>query len=380
MHVSLRRLLLLPVLTMIGACSGASLGAEQVFHSKHHAIRAVPVVTGLQHPWSLAFLPDGRMLVTERPGRLRLIDDNGLVETPITGLPDHLTASGQGGLLDVVLAPDFEQSRMIYFSFSGSSDGGLSTEVARARLNADALQLHDVEIVFRARPKTGGGRHFGSRLVFAGDGTLFVTLGDRGQRDRARDPGDHIGTLVRIAPDGGIPADNPFTDRADALPEVYTYGNRNMQGAALHPRTGELWTHEHGPRGGDEVNLMKPGADYGWPVLTHGTNYDGSTITTETSRPGMESPLHHWTPSIAPSGMAFYTGDRFPAWQGNLLVGALRSQLLSRLELDGERIVHEEQLLVREVGRIRDVRQGPDGYVYLLIDAPDAPLIRLEPT
>lgn len=380
MHVSLRRLLLLPVLTMIGACSGASLGAEQVFHSEHHAIRAVPVVTGLQHPWSLAFLPDGRMLVTERPGRLRLIDDNGLVETPITGLPDHLTASGQGGLLDVVLAPDFEQSRMIYFSFSGSSDGGLSTEVARARLDADALQLHDVEIVFRARPKTGGGRHFGSRLVFAGDGTLFVTLGDRGQRDRARDPGDHIGTLVRIAPDGGIPADNPFTDRADALPEVYTYGNRNMQGAALHPRTGELWTHEHGPRGGDEVNLMKPGADYGWPVLTHGTNYDGSTITTETSRPGMESPLHHWTPSIAPSGMAFYTGDRFPAWQGNLLVGALRSQLLSRLELDGERIVHEEQLLVREVGRIRDVRQGPDGYVYLLIDAPDAPLIRLEPT
>lgn len=375
----LQRALIPSLALLLGACASPAITATETVDSEQQRFRVVPLIEGLQHPWSLAFLPDGRMLITERPGRLRLIADGELLGQPIAGLPDNLTASGQGGLLDVVSDPDFAANRLIYFSFAGRGEGGFGTEVARARLDVEALRLKDVEVIFRALPKSGGGRHFGSRLVFAPDGTLFITLGDRGQMDRAQQLDDHAGSLIRIHPDGRVPKDNPFVDHADTRPEIYTYGNRNMQGAALHPETGELWTHEHGPRGGDEVNVMRAGVNYGWPVISYGINYDGSILTERTEHPGMAQPLHYWDPSIAPSGMAFYTGDVFPEWQGDLFVGALRFQLLARLELDGERIVHEERLLERQVGRIRDVRQGPDGYLYLLTDAPNGQLLRLEP-
>jgi aldose sugar dehydrogenase len=374
----LQRVLIPSLALLLGACTSPAITAETV-DSEQQRFRVVSLVEGLQHPWSMAFLPDGRMLVTERPGRLRLIADGELVGQAIAGLPDNLTASGQGGLLDVLPDPDFADNRLIYFSFAGSGAGGLGTEVARARLDVDALRLDEIEVIFRALPKSGGGRHFGSRLVFAPDGTLFITLGDRGQMDRAQRLDDHAGSLIRIHPDGRVPDDNPFVNHADARPEIYTYGNRNMQGAALHPETGELWTHEHGPRGGDEVNAMRAGTNYGWPVISYGINYDGSVLTERTEHPDMAQPLHYWDPSIAPSGMVFYTGNAFPEWRGDLFVGALRHQLLARLELDGERIVHEERLLDGAVGRIRDVRQGPDGYLYLLTDESNGQLLRLEP-
>jgi len=352
--------------------------AETTSRTEHGTVRIVPVAAGLQHPWGMAFLPDGRLLVTERPGRLRVIALDGTVGPPLAGVP-AVAAVNQGGLLDVVLDPGFDGNSLVYLSYTEPRDGANGTSVARGRLTARGLE--DVEVIFRQQPAVAGGHHFGSRLVFARDGRLFVTLGDRGsQRDRSQTLDSHIGKVVRIERDGRVPADNPFVGRKDALPEIWSYGHRNIQGAALHPQTGELWTHEHGPKGGDEVNLTLPSRNYGWPVATYGTEYSGAKITDDPTPPGIEPPVHHWVPSIAVSGMIFYTGERFPRWRGSAFVGGLRSQQLVRLEFDGNRVVHEERVLrgdLRE--RVRDVEQGPDGYIYLLTDEDDGRLLRIEP-
>ncbi len=340
--------------------------------------RAVIVTDGLEYPWGLAVLPDGKMLDTERPGRLRLVGPDGRLDPrPIAGVP-AVAAVGQGGLLDVALHPDFARNGWVYLSYAAHGPGGYGTEVARERLEGHALQ--DVKVIFSMRPKTTAGHHFGSRLVFDRQGYLYITLGDRGEMDRAQRLDDHAGSVIRLHDDGRVPADNPFVTVPNALPEKFTLGNRNIQGAALHPVTGFLWAHEHGPQGGDEINVIRAGVNYGWPVITYGRNYGiGTRIGEGTHKAGMAQPLLHWTPSIAPSGMAFYAGDRFPAWRGNLFVGALRGQMLVRLELDGERVVRDERLLVDKVGRIRDVRNGPDGFLYLLIDDARGRIVRLEP-
>lgn len=352
----------------------------EVFTSEEHAFRVVVVAIGLDHPWGLAFLPDGRMLVTERSGALRTVNAEGRLDPePVAGVP-RVHASGQGGLLDVARHPDFRENGWVYLSYAGGRWGRAGTEIARGRLRGHRLE--DVEVLFRALPKSGGGRHFGSRLRFAPDGHLFVTLGDRGDRHRAQDPGDHAGSIVRIRDDGSVPPDNPFVGVERARREIYTLGNRNVQGLAFHPETGVLFAHEHGPRGGDEVNVVRAGVNYGWPVISYGREYaSGVPVGEGTHREGMAQPVHQWTPSIAPSGLTVYDGDRFPGWRGNLFVGALRFRLLARLVLDGDRVVHEERLLEDRYGRIRDVRTGPDGLLYLLTDAP-APLgalLRLEP-
>ncbi len=365
------------VVVAAGPLSGA-LGASdgRIFESERHRFRLTVVASGLEHPWSLAFLPDGAMLVTERPGRLRVIRDGALDPTPVSGVPE-VAAAGQGGLLDVALHPRFRDNRLVYLSYAGKGRGGAGTEVARGRLSEGRLE--DLEILFAVRPKSRGGRHFGSRLVFGAQGHLYVTAGERGDPDRAQDPGDAAGSVIRLTEDGGIPPDNPFVGRAGAGPEIFSIGHRNPQGLARHPETGRIWEVEHGPRGGDEVNVIEAGVNYGWPVITYGMSYAGFPIGEGSEKPGMAQPVTYWVPSISPSGMAFYTGSAFPAWRGNLFVGALSGELLVRLELDGERVVREERLIEELGERIRDVRQGPDGLLYLLTDAPDGALLRLEP-
>jgi len=349
--------------------------ADQRFNSDRHDFRVTTVVSGLDHPWGMAFLPGGKILVTERPGKLRIVDEDGLRAEPVSGVPD-VAARGQGGLLDVTLHPDFERNRTIYLSFVASGAGGYGTEVARAVYRDGAL--NNVEVIFRALPKRGGGRHFGSRLVFGNDGNLFVTLGDRGHRPTGQDLETHTGSIVRITDSGGVPDDNPFTD--GPRPEIFSYGHRNVQGAALHPETGVLWTQEHGPQGGDELNVVRAGNNHGWPVITHGVNYgSGTPIGEGTHKAGMEQPLWYWDPSIAPSGLSFYTGDRFPEWRDSVFVGALKFELLVRLELDGEKVLSEERMLAGEYGRIRAVAEGPDGRLYLLTDEANGRLLRLEP-
>jgi glucose/arabinose dehydrogenase len=355
----------------------AGAAGAQTIKTREHALRVVKIVTGLEHPWGLAFLPDGRMLVTERPGRLRIIRDGRLEPQPVSGVP-KVAARGQGGLLDVVLHPRFAENSLVYLSYAGPGKGGIGTEVARGRLISNRLE--EVQVIFRMEPKSDAGQHFGSRLVFDRAGYLYITLGDRGDKERAQRPDDHAGSVIRLHDDGQVPADNPFVGKPGWKPEKYTLGNRNMQGAALHPQTGELWTHEHGPQGGDEINVMRAGVNYGWPVITYGVNYGiGTKIGEGTHKPGMAQPLHYWVPSIAPSGMAFYTGEKFPRWRGDLFVGALRDEMLVRLRLDGEKVVSEERMLKGVLGRIRDVRQGPDGYLYLLTDERNGVLVRLEP-
>ena len=371
----------LPALALIAATLllVAPLAAvAQVFTSELQRFRAVTVTWDLEYPWGLAFLPDGRLLVTERPGRLRIVAADGRLDPqPVQGVP-AVAAVGQGGLLDVALHPDFAKNRLVYLSYAGEGPGGYGTEVARGRLDGNALR--DLQVIFRMQPKSRAGHHFGSRLVFDGKGHLYVTLGDRGEMERAQRLDDHAGSVIRLHDDGRVPADNPFVGKPGAKPEKFTLGNRNLQGAALHPQSGLLWTHEHGPQGGDEINIIRAGVNYGWPVITFGRNYGtGTQIGEGTARPGMAQPLLQWTPSIAPSGMAFYTGERFPKWKGNLFVGALKFQMLVRLQLDGERVVHEERLLQGVLGRIRDVRQGPDGLLYLLIDSDKGRIVRLEP-
>jgi glucose/arabinose dehydrogenase len=349
-----------------------------VIVSETHAFRLVTLVTGLENPWSVAFLPDGRMLVTERAGRLRLVGpDFKLLPQAIEGLPE-VVERGQGGLFDVALHPQFAQNGWIYWAYNAPGAGGWGTALARGKLQGQ--RMTEVQVLFSMQPKTRSNQHFGGRIVFDKAGMLYLTLGDRGDKDRAQKLDDHAGSVIRLHDDGRVPGDNPFVKRTGALPEKWTLGNRNMQGAALHPQTGDLWTHEHGPQGGDEVNVMRSGLNYGWPVITYGVNYGlGTRIGEGQTKPGMVQPLHVWVPSIAPSGMAFVSGSKFPQWQGDLLVGALRGQMLVRLVLDGEKVLREERLLHGKAGRIRDVRMGPDGLVYLLSDGPDGALLRLEP-
>ena len=366
------------LLPIVACAQGGGSAAPQTFESQKHRFRAVTLTDDLDHPWGIAFLPDGRMLVTERVGRLRIVSPNGTLSDPIAGVPE-VAASGQGGLLDVALAPDFAQSRTIYLSYAEPGDGGSGTSVARARLGASENRLENVQVIFRQEPKVSGGAHFGSRLVFARDGTLFITTGDRQNRPFVQDLSKLQGKLIRIRPDGTIPPDNPFVNRSGARPEIWSYGHRNLQGAALHPATGQLWTVEHGARGGDELNAPKAGKNYGWPVITYGVDYSGARIGEGQRKEGMEQPVHYWDPSIAPSGLMFYTGDKFPNWQGNAFVGALGFQLVARLELDGERVRTEERLLEGYGQRIRAVVQGPDGYIYLLTDDDDGRIVRLEP-
>jgi glucose/arabinose dehydrogenase len=352
----------------------------QRFKTDTAEVVAETVASGLNHPWGLTFLPDGRMLVTERPGRLRIVSADGQLSQPLAGLP-RIAARGQGGLLDVALDPNFSENRLVYVSFAENrGNPGNGTSVARGRLNAASTGLEAVEVIFRQEPSYSNGYHFGSRLVFDRGGALFVTLGDRFDlRDEAQNPANHIGKVVRIRPDGRAPDDNPFVGQQGKRPEIWSLGHRNGQAAALNPETGELWTAEHGARGGDEINIVRKGANYGWPVISYGRHYTGGKIGEGTAKPGMEQPVHYWDPSIAPSGMVFYTGDKFPAWRGSALVGALAGQLLVRLEISGGRVAKEERLLGQLGARIRDVRQGADGFVYLLTDAENGRLLRLRP-
>jgi glucose/arabinose dehydrogenase len=346
------------------------------------SIRVETIAAGLERPWGLAFLPDGRMLVTEKAGLLRIVSPEGAVSKPIAEVPE-VDSRGQGGLLDVEIDPRFERNRFVYISYSEPGEGGNSTAVMRAALSDDGASLGHGKVIFSQRPKLPSTAHFGSRLVFDAEGRLFVTLGERSSekfREQAQDLRSHLGKIVRIHGDGTVPEDNPFVGNADALPEIWSYGHRNIQAAAIHPDSGKLWEIEHGPRGGDEVNIAEPGMNYGWPVVSHGVNYDGTPVGTGKSRQqGMVDPLYTWTPVIAPSGMIFYTGEAFPGWRGDLFVGGLKSTALVRLDLNGDTVGHEERLLENLGKRIRDVVQGPDGAIYLLTDERNGEILRLSP-
>jgi glucose/arabinose dehydrogenase len=342
------------------------------------ALRVETVAQGLEHPWGLAFLPDGRLLVTERPGRLRIVGRDGRVSAPLEGVP-RVLARDQGGLLDVALDPRFSDTRLVYLSYAEPGEGGeAGTAVARGRLGKAGLE--DVRVIYRQAPKVEGAAHFGSRLVFARDGTLFVTQGDRfDYREQAQDLSSGLGKIVRINPDGSVPPDNPFRDRDGARPEIWSYGHRNVQAAALHPETGQLWTVEHGARGGDELNRPEAGKNYGWPVITYGVDYSGARIGEGRAKPGMEQPVYYWDPVIAPSGMTFYTGDAFPQWRGSILIGSLRPGLLVRVALENGTVAREERYLADLRERIRDVRQGPDGLLYLVTDSRTGRVLRVLP-
>lgn len=372
---------LLLMLPLLAACNADNAPANAV--QKMDNLRVVTVAKGLSFPWGLAFLPEGGMLVTERTGALRFVSSNGSVSPPITGLP-AIEVQGQGGLLDIALDPGFARNRLVYFSYAEAGAGhtnGLA--VARGVLNTTRTALENVQVIFRQQPKADSRGHFGGRLVFSRDGHLFITLGDR-QRDEERGKAQQLSTLhgkiVRILPDGSIPSDNPFVNTPGARPEIWSLGHRNPQGAAVHPGTGELWASEHGPQGGDEINIVRSGRNYGWPVVTYGCEYlTCRRIGEGQNKPGMEGPVSWWVPrSIAPSGLTFYTGNRYPEWKGNLFTGALAGEALWRLTLDGNRIIAREPLLTQLGERIRDVRQGPDGWLYLLTDSSSARLLRLE--
>lgn len=333
------------------------------------------VARGLSNPWGLAFLPEGRLLVTERPGRLRVVAPDGRM-AEVSGVP-AVQASGQGGLLDVALDPAFATNAYVYLSYAEPGGNGASTAVARGKLNEGRTALADVQVIFRQEPKVSGSAHYGSRLAFARDGALFVTTGERFKFQPAQDLSNHLGKIVRIRPDGSVPPDNPFVGRQDALPEIWSYGHRNVQGAAIHPRSGELWTIEFGPRHGDELNIAEKGRNYGWPVVSWGEHYSGQEIPKPPTRPDMADAIRHWVPAINPSGMTFYTGALFPGWRGNLLIAGLGTRGVVRLTLDGSSITGEERIALGD--RIRDVRQGPDGAVYALTDKGSGEILRLTP-
>lgn len=366
---------------MLTATLPVLAASAQEMKSEQGTLEVTSIAKGLEHPWSVAFLPDRQgMLVTERPGNLRLVSPQGKVSSPISGVP-KVWAKGQGGLLDVVLSPDFKQDRLIYLSYAegGGQGDKAGTAVGRGRLSEDLANLKDFTVIFRQEPKLSVGNHFGSRLVFDRDGYLFITLGENNDRPTAQDLDKLQGKVVRIYPDGKVPDDNPFVGQSGVRPEIWSYGVRNPQGAALNPWTGTLWENEHGPRGGDELNVIERGKNYGWPLATHGINYSGLPIpeaqgkTTE----GTVGPRHFWEKSPGLSGMAFYDGDRFKAWQHNVFIGALVTQELIRLQFDGDKVVHEERLLGELNKRIRDVRQGPDGYLYVLTDEEDGGLYKV---
>jgi glucose/arabinose dehydrogenase len=369
-----RALLLSALVAVPAACQEPS---QHVAPTGKTHVAVTTVASGLEHPWGLAFLPDGRMLVTERPGRLRYVSKEGKLSEPIDGVP-VVAAIGQGGLLDVAIDPDFSDNGVVYLSYAEPGKGEENgTAVARARLAND--RLADVTVIFRQRPKFASHHHFGSRFVFAPDGNLFVTTGERNsQRDLAQDLGTHIGKVIRITRDGKPPSDNPFVGKEGALAENWSYGHRNIQGAALHPETRELWIHEHGPRGGDEINLAKPGRNYGWPVITYGREYHGPAIGEGTKKEGMEQPVHYWVPSIAPSGMVFHSGTSYPQWKGQLFVGALVARQLVRLDVEKDGKVRSEERIAID-GRVRDVREGPDGALYLLTDEDAGRILRVVP-
>nr|WP_225777092.1 PQQ-dependent sugar dehydrogenase [Pseudomonas sp. Marseille-Q3773] len=358
----------------------AQAAAEQQFRSEEGTLTVSTLADGLRHPWALAFLPGGKdMLVTERAGNLRLVNAEGKVGPPISGVP-KVWAEGQGGLLDVVLSPDFARDRTVYLSYAEEgSDGKAGTAVGRGQLSTDRARLEQFSVIFRQEPKLSVGNHFGSRLVFDRDGYLFIALGENNQRPTAQDLDKLQGKIVRILPDGEVPRDNPFVGQENVRPEIWSYGHRNQQGAALNPWTGKLWTHEHGPRGGDEINIPKPGKNYGWPVATHGINYSLLPVPEARGKhvDGMVEPHHVWEQSPGVSGMAFYDSPTFKAWDHNLFIGALATQELIRLQLDGDKVVHEERLLGELKARIRDVRVGPDGYLYVLTDDKDGALLKV---
>ncbi|MFV2949460.1 PQQ-dependent sugar dehydrogenase [Pseudomonas japonica] len=359
----------------------AQAAPERTFPSEEGTLKVATLAEGLKHPWALAFLPDNQgILVTERQGNLRVIGAEGKVGAPLSGVPE-VWAKGQGGLLDVVLSPTFNKDRLVYLSFAeGGGEGDKAgTAVGRGRLSSDLTRLEDFNVIFRQEPKLSTGNHFGSRLVFDRDGYLFIALGENNQRPTSQDLDKLQGKVVRILPDGEIPKDNPFVGQKNVQPAIWSYGHRNQQGAALNPWTGQLWTHEHGPRGGDEINIPKPGKNYGWPLATHGINYSLTPIPEAKGKEveGTVAPHHVWEKSPAISGMAFYDGGRFKPWDHNLFIGALAAQEVIRLELQGDKIVHEERLLGQLNARVRDVRVGPDGYLYLLTDEEDGQLLKV---
>ncbi len=364
------------VLTASFLIATATRGANTSFASSAGQLDVQTVASGLVHPWALAFLPDGRMLVTERPGRMRLVSHTGEISKPLAGVPRPYV-SGQAGLLDVALDRGFASNRTLYFCYSAERSGNAA--VARARLNEGAARLDDTKIIFTQRGPGGGNNH-GCRIAQAGNDDLFVSLGDNFQpRDAAQDLATDNGKIIRIAPDGGIPKDNPFVGRDGARPEIWSYGHRNPQGLAFNPSNGELWETEHGPRGGDEVNIISKGKNYGWPVIGYGIDYNGAKIHQSASKPGLEQPIKYWVPSIAPSGMAFYTGKLFTKWDGSLFIGALAGKMLVRLSLNGDTVTGEERLLQNLNERIRDVRQGPDGALWLLTDNAAGRILRVSP-
>jgi glucose/arabinose dehydrogenase len=367
------------VLTASLLIATGTRGENSSFGSSAGQLDVQTVATGLVNPWSLAFLPDGRMLVTERPGRIRLVTQQGQVSPPLKGVPEAW-ASGQGGMLDVIIDKSFAQNATIYFCFAERTAGGGRTALARAKLDDGNGRLDEVEIILRQQGPLSSGNHYGCRIVQASDGNLFVILGEHfSSRDEAQNLGNHLGKLIRIAPDGSAPKDNPFVGRADAKPEIWSLGHRNGQGLAVNPATGDLWEIEHGPRGGDEVNIIGKGKNYGWPVIGYGIDYSGAKIHDSTARSGMEQPIKYWVPSIAPSGMLFYTAGLFPKWTGSLFTGALAGRMLVRLSLDGDTITGEERLLQNLNERIRDVRQGPDGALWLLTDNSAGRILRVSP-
>jgi glucose/arabinose dehydrogenase len=365
-------LLLFAVAAGVMLASRYGLSVDGPRNTKAGMIKVETVAKGLDHPWGLVFLPDGEMLVTERPGTLRRVAKDGTVSKPLSGVP-KVVAMGQGGLLDVALDPEFSSNRLVYLTYSEPGEGGASTAVARGKLGESGLD--DVEVIFRQEPKVEGGNHFGSRLAFGPDGTLFVTLGERFQFDPAQDLASDLGKIVRINPDGSIPKDNPFVGKENARPEIWSYGHRNPQGAAIHPETGKLWETEFGPRGGDELNIPKAGSNYGWPVVSWGMHYDGKDIPDPPTHPEFADAIYHWDPVISPSGITFYTADAIPAWRGNLLIAGLSEQAIVRLTLDGEKVTAEERIPLG--ARIRDVKQAPDGSVYALTDEGDGKILRL---
>jgi glucose/arabinose dehydrogenase len=369
--------IVLAVLTTSFATATGARSEGASFTSSAGQLQVKTVAGGLVHPWSLAFLPDGRMLVTERPGRIRIVAPDGVLSPPLKGVPKP-DAEGQGGLLDVALDRNFAANRTLYLCYTAESGGNAA--IARARLKEDATALDEVKVIF-TQVGPGGHANHGCRIAqSARDGDLYITLGDHfGPRDQAQNLGVDNGKIVRIAPDGSVPPDNPFVGRAGARPEIWSYGHRNGQGLAFNPATGDLWEIEHGPRGGDEVNIISKGKNYGWPVIGYGIDYNGAKIHANTAKPGMEQPVKYWVPSIAPSGMAFYTGTLFPTWKGSLFTGALASKVLVRLSLDGNAVTGEERLLQNLNERIRDVRQGPDGALWLLTDSTAGRILRVSP-
>ncbi|MBB4051803.1 glucose/arabinose dehydrogenase [Devosia subaequoris] len=371
------RIRLFSGVVLASVVTGLPVVAQETSQSSAGTLMATTIADGLEHPWALSVLSDGQFLVTERPGRLRVITD-GVVGEPIKGVPE-VVARGQGGLLDVTLDPDFADTGQLYLSYAEPGDGGTGTAVmsARLELEGNSGRLVDQAVIFRMNNFDGSTRHFGSRIVVGNDGNLFITLGERGSQDRAQDPGDLAGGVVRIAPDGSVPEDNPQLE--GWAPEFWSIGHRNPQGATLRESDGALFAVEHGARGGDEVNLVEAGKNYGWPEIAYGTNYDGSQIGVGETQPGMEQPLHYWDPSISPSGLDFYEGALFPDWEGDLLLGGLSGTLLVRLDMDGNEVVDEERLFQGVLGRIRDVTTGPDGAIYLITDAGKGRLIRITP-